>query len=476
MGLHRMPYGPRGQNPNDLAAGSLELIGQSAIVPRLGEFELPDVDINAQNLQTREDDPELEDAVEAASNANIIVMNPPFTSRSKMGEKFPKQIQAELRARTDRLERRLVECDRQLKGFVDKNSIGPLFVALADRCLNNESGILALINPTSALVATSGKRERVVLAKRYHVHSILTCHVPGQSNLSQNTNINESLVICCRHDGPRPSTRIIQLDRMPANEDEAADFHSNLRACDTGLIKNGWGEVFEWPADRIETGDWTGAIWRSGQLAEAAADVAKNGQLKRIGNLGLKVSETGRVLRGKFQQADTGGEGAFPIVKSKGTDGQKYIRSFPDQFCIPKMEHRKELAASDSHPILKKSGRLLITAGQRNNTGRLTAVADDEKFVGNGWYPVAGLSSAQAKALAVFMNSTIGRLQIMRSPGKTIQFPTYSARELRNIGIPDLFSNRDSRAELVLERCWHETCEMPVPQYRDGDCDVRRLW
>ena len=38
---------------------------------------------------------ELEDAVDAAKDASIVIMNPPFTSRNKMGEKFPKARSAE---------------------------------------------------------------------------------------------------------------------------------------------------------------------------------------------------------------------------------------------------------------------------------------------------------------------------------------------------------------------------------------------
>ena len=36
----------------------------------------------------RQDDPTLEDAVEAVLGARVVIMNPPFTNREKMGEKF----------------------------------------------------------------------------------------------------------------------------------------------------------------------------------------------------------------------------------------------------------------------------------------------------------------------------------------------------------------------------------------------------
>ena len=123
--------------------------------------------------------------------------------------------------------------------------------------------------------------------------------------------------------------------------------------------------------------------------------------------------------------------------------------------------------------ILQKAGHLLITTGQRTSSARLAATASDDKYVGNGWMPVTGLSPAEAKGAAVFINSTPGRLQLMRHPGRQIAFPTYSTAEAGNIRIPDL---KDPRVRQVLADCWEQTKSMEVPRYRDGECEVRRLW
>ena len=85
--------------------------------------------------------------------------------------------------------------DKDMEDFVDKNALGPLFVALADRCLEESTGILTMIHPTIALTNPSGQYERMVLAQRFHIHTVLTCHQPGQINMSQNTSINESIVV-----------------------------------------------------------------------------------------------------------------------------------------------------------------------------------------------------------------------------------------------------------------------------------------
>ena len=90
MGLHQMPYGPQRDGIGTVAAGALELLGQSAIAPVAGAMPLGDDKIGSQSVWNPQDSAELEDAVAAAKDARVVIMNPPFTSRAtRMGEKFP---------------------------------------------------------------------------------------------------------------------------------------------------------------------------------------------------------------------------------------------------------------------------------------------------------------------------------------------------------------------------------------------------
>ena len=478
MGLYLMPYGPQADNPAQVSVGTLELLGQKAIVSKNNELELADDKIGSQTVWNQPDDAELEDAVDAAKDARIVIMNPPFTNRSKMGEKFPKGTQQALRSRVDDMELVLVRNDKSVEDFVDKNALEPLFTALGNRCVMGTRGVLTMINPTVALCAPSALDKRRILAQRYHIHTVLTCHQPGQANLSQNTNINESVIVAKRHDGLKPPTRFVNLDRLPVDDAEVADLHECLARCSTGSIPNGWGEVSEWPAERIEAGDWTPAIWRSPELAEAANRYASYADLVRVKVSGLSAQATGQVLRGSFEPTATGTPGSFPILKSKGADSQTTIQSTPDECWIPKKRDEKALKLKggtypETEQILRKAGHLLITAGQDNSTGRLTATASNDSYVGNGWMPVVGTSSEGAKAIAVFVNSTVGRLQLMRNPGRKLTFPTYSVAEAENIRIPDV---NDVRIRKILADCWEHTKDMTVPQFRDGECEVRRLW
>ena len=479
MGLHLMPYGPHIDNPSQVSVGTLELLGQKTIVHKDGKFNnLDDDKIASQIVWTEPDDAQLEDAVDAAKQARIVIMNPPFSNRSKMGEKFPEAVQQALRKRTDNLEDLLVQSDLGLRNLASRNTVRPCFVTLADRCLHEATGVLTMVSPTVALSAPSSLNERRILAQRYHIHTVLTCHQPGQVNLSQNTSINESIIMARRHQGPRPPTRFISLDRMPTDESEVADLHISLSECHQGEIKGGLGAVSYWPTERMEEGDWTPAIWRSPELAEAAHGFANHAELEILKGLDISAQETGRLLRGSFEPSTYDTPGSFAILKSKGTDSQKRIQSTPDEHWIPK-KRDEDISKYDSgaYPevdrILQKSGHLLITAGQDNRTGRLTATASDQKYIGNSWMPLIGTSPEGAKAIAVFVNSTPGRLQLMRNPGRKLTFPSYSVAEADNIRIPNV---NDPRIRKTLTECWEQTKDMEVPQFRDGECEVRRLW
>ncbi len=371
MGLHLMPYGPGRDNPQRVSAGTLELLGQKSIVQRDGELDLGDDAIGSQATWAATDDANLEDAVDAAKDVRIVIMNPPFTNRAKMGEKFPPETQKTLRSRADVMERNLVRSDKSMEGFVDKNALEPLFTALADRCLKLREGMLAMITPTIALCATSAQNKRRLLAKRFHIHTVLTSHQPQNINMSQHTSINESIVVMRRHAGPKPATRFINLDRMPTDDSEVADFHRCLLDCEEGLMANGWGEVSHWPADLIEAGDWTPAIWRSPVLAKAAKRYANNSALRAIGK--EPVHQTGRSLSGPFEPSAPNVPGSFPVLKSKGTEAQMTIQGIPDEYWIPKDRNEEGLRVSGGiYPIvknlLKNAGHLLITDGQTRNT------------------------------------------------------------------------------------------------------------
>ena len=329
MQLYQMPYGPEAGRAR---VGTPELLGQRKILRRAG-FDFADEKVG-QQVQLDRDDPLLEDAVDAASNVRTVIMNPPFTNRKKMGEKFAKEIQQEMRLRIDSYEKMLVAADPEMENLSGQNSIAPMFVALADKCADQKQGIMAMIHPTIALTNIAGQNELRILAKRFHVHSLITCHDPKQINLSQNTSINESLIILRRHHGLKPPTRIIALDRFPANETEATELHKHIENTKTGLLPDGWGEISEWPAERIEKGDYSAVAFRSPELADAAAKIAGDKRLPLMPDQSVFPQLAGAVPSSGFEKCPANTENSFPVLYSKSADGQKKIESTPDAHMV----------------------------------------------------------------------------------------------------------------------------------------------
>ena len=487
MGLHQMPYGSTGDRGKGVGAGSLELLGQRRVIGMGDQLDLGEQDVASKRLRLAQDDPTLEDAVDAALGARLVIMNPPFTSREKMGEKYSEGVRSRLRDRVDRLESALVQSDPELEGFVSKRSIGPMFEALAEKCADATNGVLAMVRPTVVLTGPAALRMRQVFARRFHIHTLLTCHQPREINLSQNTSINESLIVarrCELRERAKSPTRIISLDRMPTDDQAVAELHDSLIKCETGLLSDGWGEVSEWPTERIETGDWSAGVFRAPELADGAFNLASHKLLIPMEDQFLVPSA---VLdgggRGRVRRVDANTPGNFSVLFSKSAEAQRTIRGVPDQYWAPKESvPRREWIEGPGvggmqHPttagLMMNASHLLVTGGQRTSTGRLTAVAQEERHLGMGWLPVQGVTLEKAKAAAVFLNSTAGRLQLLRNPGRTLAFPKYKPAGLKAVRLPDL-SNRDLVAGLA--RCWEDTADMEVPQYRDGECEVRRIW
>ena len=466
MGLHLMPYGPNREDPEQVNMGTLELLGQQAIVPR--QALLPDDSIGSQAVWNAPDDAELEDAVSAVQNPTIVTMNPPFSNQVKTGGKFNKDVQERMRSRTNLLAETLVKADARYGELDLRNTARPCFVSLADCIIPEDNGVLTVVHPTIVTTGTSGLTERKLLAERYHIHTILTAHAPGDVNLVEGSSSNESIIIATRKSRKTTApTRFINLDRMPSNEQEVQELQEALQKCKQGAIPNGWGEISSWPAERIKKGDWSPAVIRAPEIAEAAYQYANHPDMKTIKMLAGRAHATGQQLSGSYERSVAGTKGSFPIQKSSGTEAQKYIQGEPDEYWIRKG------STGNADPIIQKAGNLLITGAQNPCSGRLTATAAQQKHIGFAWMPVSGITSEQAKATAVFLNSTAGRLQLMRNPGKTLAFPSYKAEVANNLRIPDV---KDDRIRQILADCWEATKNTPVPQYREGECEVRRLW
>ena len=61
----------------------------------------------------------------------------------------------------------------------------------------------------------------------------------------------------------------------------------------------------------------------------------------------------------------------------------------------------------------------------------------------------------------------------MSNASRTLEFPMFRPAAIGLVSVPDI---KDVRIRDILAGCWERTRGMVVPQYRDGECEVRRLW
>ena len=488
MGLHTMPYGPQ-RDRRMVAAGSLELLRQpDVLVNKGGKTDTTQDDFfddEVDSFASRE-------ATERALKARVVLTNPPFVTREKLGAKFGTEVQRAIRQRIDSSQEKLENKLPEYAGFSEKTTTRPLYIALGLLAMDPEKGVLGTVMTTVALLAPSGLAERRKLASELHIRYVVTCHEPGEENLSQSSRadpVNESLLVGTRlgrNDGL--ATTFVSLDRFPRSVVEAhalADAIAGGRDID--------GQRCEVSNERMRNGDWSAAGWRNLQLDEAALLIDGHPLLKRMRDIpGVTMRAPGH---GAFTPCpgpvsrETASTRRVPnedvdilVYQSKAEDAHLTIATAPDTAAkiknIPASVTGAERIARAEKAHARWSairGRLLVSAGQYIMTGRLAAVVDTtaDGGLGTNWKPIQGIDDSTARAWAVWLNSTLGRIAMLRNRGKKLTFPVYRPSGMTTIRCPD-----PDETELIeaLNTAYELTKNEETPQYRDGRCAVRDSW
>ena len=488
MGLHTMPYGPQ-RDRRTAAAGSLELLRQPDVLSHQGgktdaaQDDFFDDELNS--FAPRE-------ATERALKARVVLTNPPFVTREKLGAKFGNEGQRAIRARIDKSQEELENKVPEYAGFSEKTTTRPLYIALGLLAMDREKGVLGTVMTTVALLAPSGLAERRKLASELHIRYVVTCHEPGEENLSQSFRadpVNESLVVGTRmgrNDGL--ATTFVSLDRFPRSVVEA---HALADAIAAGGDID--GQRCEISNDRMRNGDWSAAGWRNLKLDEASQLIDRHPMLTRMCDIpGVTMRAPGH---GAFtpcpgwERRETAPTRRVPnedvdilVYQSKAEDAHLTMATTPDTTAkikkIPASVTGTEriAAAEKAHASWSAiRGRLLVSAGQYIMTGRLAAVVDTtaDGGLGTNWKPIQGIEDSTAKAWAVWLNSTLGRIAMLRNRGKKLTFPVYRPSGMTTIRCPD---PGETEAIEALNAAYELTKTEETSQYRDGRCAVRDTW
>lgn len=412
--------------------------------PRLGSLELLDVvtvagmtgvqeRVQFQDLKWYEAS-QIDSKVLANVKPNsfsLVIMNPPYTRDSLRHDQFSKDEHDALKDREKAL-----MAGRGAHG----SSAGSMFEILGEHLTDLDTGVLAMVRPTSAATGPAGLQNRKLLAEQFHVEWVISSHDQARMWFSENTGVSEMLVVARRHESEpaaRPPTRFVSLLTNPATVAGASALASVLASDPTAADG---AAVMEWPARKMVDGDWSPVMFANPWLASVAADLRSGGLLQTQPLASIAASgPAGQRIRDVFERSDTGGYDGYDALWRNDTDVTRVLAARADFFSVPKpTERARRLAAK----YWSQRGHLLVSADPRLTTMRVLAVHCDLPTLGSRWVPFTvlhGDPEIWSKAMAVWLNSSLGILAVIAGATHHVGGrPKISLDAMRNMRAPVL--------------------------------------
>ena len=431
MNLYTMRHGPHTNGKTHI--GSLELLATAEDdgTPNLTQFISPLPRL--ENLEAERAQPGDVNGDSYVGIFDVVIMNPPFTRNDIRNRQYTASNRKRIQDREKEVVNFVRQRDPESGEAIDHTNASSFFTPMADMLLKKETGVLAQVLPTTALIGASGKQGRVFLANRFQIETIITSHDPSRVNFSENTDIHESLFIARRSDAEKEPTRFISLGRMPADAHEAMLLSDMINQ---GKISTEWGREHEWRWERMREGDWQAALFYDEVLAEAYYDLAAlNGTRLQISGNACAIEPEGRRVRDAFYRVqNSSAPWKMPVLWDHSTDIHLTMDAKPDVLATPKQE--KEAYA---RYLKGKASRLLISNRLRTNTVHTSACYTEEPVLGSAWVPVTPLSTYPDldHALCAWWNSTPGILTLLHARSHALDYAKYSLELLRQLLIPN---------------------------------------
>ena len=431
MHIHTMRHGP--QPDGSVALGSLELLPEAVG----GGRQLDLVGHVKQAAVSTQNSPAAK--VPDIRNVDLVLMNPPFTNKGKRNTKYSDDATKRVRQREATIKASVQEGDPGAAAVIESNSISTYFTPLAEALVGKQRGTLAKIVPTTAFASTSGREERRFLASRFHIDMVVTSHDPKRPNFSENTDIHESLLICRRREWmSRPTTAFIALNRMPRSPEEVAQWVNAA----IQRLPHPCHQIHEWPPERINTGDWSPALYYDGFLAAHNDELETMDEVSPASDLIVTpVIDPGPVSGAvhnplKTPPAEDGN--GYPVVWRHQADRRRTMRGEVEFHVASKPDRRSYVESR----ILPKTSCLLVTLAASTSTIRTTAQILPEPCFGSAWTAfrpndrIARPDEAM-QAWCAYLNSTLGVLSYLHRRARKLTYGRYRPAQLHTIPLPD---------------------------------------
>ena len=153
-----------------------------------------------------------------------------------------------------------------------------------------------------------------------------------------------------------------------------------------------------------------GEVWVPGAESTANIPLCK---LEEIGEIGPDV----RDVRDGFEPTDA--VTAYPMVEGNDTEKRKRLTVEPDKYLAPLNQPRLGRKLKRVDQLWPKAGRLLVAERLRLNTARVVALSTDRPVLSNVWWPLKTDVYTWEKALAVYLNCSMGLLALLATRNTT---------------------------------------------------------
>ena len=436
MNLYVMPLGADGA---DVALGSLDFLGEAQAAV---QFALSPDAMGAGGRTIRDTGRVhgggpagvQQDELATLPDLDLAIMNPPFTRSVGGNLLFGSLPAADRRKLQNELSRRLKS--RQATATA---GLGAAFVAAASPKLRPGEGRLALVLPATVCTGPSWQQTRSLIERDFVLDVVIVSHDPRRWNFSDSTDLSEALLIATRRrpaDGDNEERRTTFVN-LWYNPDGVLDAHraaqaisetapANLEDSGTALLTvdgRHVGELVSIPESRLIGKKWAGVQFARADLTRSALRLLDDGEVwvpgeTAVGQVPLcPLSQLGEVGPDRRDVWDgferTEAVTAYPMVENHDTQQRTRLTTAPDKYLAPLVEPRPGRNLTPLEQLWQKAGRLLVAERLRLNTIRVIAMRTDTRALSNVWWPVKIDEVSHEKALAVWLNSTLGLLTLL---------------------------------------------------------------
>jgi len=183
------------------------------------------------------------------------------------------------------------------------------------------------------------------------------------------------------------------------------------------------GEAVSLPESKLVGTQWTGIQFARADLLRSALRLLDDGEVWVPGETHAarvplcRVDELGQVGPDRRDVWDgfelTAAATAYPIVMNHDTEQRKRLTAPPDKYLAPLVEPRPGRRLKPLNQLWSTAGRLLVSERLRLNTARIVAMRSETHVLANVWWPIRVDDASIEKALAFWLNSSLGLLTIV---------------------------------------------------------------